>query len=172
MWLERTVMLKKFVSSILAIVLLAGCGGKTEGEASQSETPSVSCAEIAADLVSELNLSDVVSEAKTRTVYGSFFNTREGDENSPVSDAAAYLPTEKNSDTVGVFRTDDAETVRTLLEEYLSAQKALSEMYSPEEVFKISNAVVETSEDGKTVILVVCNDIEDAKAKVQAALKR
>ena len=57
-----------------------------------------------------------------------------------------------------------------MLDEYLSAQMALSQMYSPEEVFKISNAVIDTSNDGKYVILVVCNDIEEAKAAVAKAL--
>lgn len=163
-------MLKKFVSSILAIALLAGCGGKSDNAGSDTETAGAACAEIAADLVNQLDLGDVVTEAKARIVYGSFFNAREGDEDCPVTDAAAYLPTDKNSDTIGVFRTDDAETVVSMLNDYLSAQKALSEMYSPEEVFKISNAIVETSKDGKIVILAVCNDIEDAKKKINAVL--
>lgn len=163
-------MLKKFVSSILAIVLLAGCGGKTGSEGGDAEAVAASCAEIASELVNDLNLGDVVTEAKTRVVYGSFFNAREGDADCPVIDAAAYLPSDKNSDTIGVFRTEDAEAVKALLNDYLSAQQALSQMYSPEEVFKISNAIVETSSDAKTVILVVCNDIEEAKKKVNAVL--
>jgi hypothetical protein len=165
-------MLKKFVSSILAVVLLCGCGSKSEdGGSSASDTQNVqSCAEIAGTLVKDLDLGDAVTEAKTRIVYGSFFNTREGDESLPVTDAAAYLPAEKNSDTVAVFRTTDAETVKTLLETYLSAQKALSEMYSPEEVFKIANAVIDTNSDGSLVVLTVCSDIEAAKAKVSAVL--
>lgn len=163
-------MLKKFVSSMLAIMLLTGCGGSAAADEGSSAATEKTCAEIASGLVSDLGLSDVVTEAKTRVVYGSFFSAREGDEGLPVSDAAAYLPADKNSDTVGVFRTDDAETVKTMLEEYLSAQTALSQMYSPEEVFKISNAIVDTSADGKTVVLVVCNDIEDAKVKVAKAL--
>ncbi len=163
-------MLKKFVSSMLAIMLLAGCGGNTAADESSSAVNEQTCAEIASGLVNDLGLSDVVNEAKTRVVYGSFFNAREGDEGLPVSDAAAYLPADKNSDTVGVFRTEDAETVKTMLDEYLSAQTALIQMYSPEGLFKISNAVVDTSADGKTVILVVCNDIEDAKVKVAKAL--
>lgn len=163
-------MLKKFVSSILAIVLLAGCGSKPAADGNDTQSAAASCAEIAANLVNELGLSDVVTEAKSRIVYGSFFNAREGDEDLPVKDAAAYLPSEKNSDTVGVFATDNAESVKAMLDEYLSAQMALSQMYSPDEVFKISNAVIDTSNDGKYVILVVCNDIEEAKAKVAEAL--
>jgi len=164
-------MLKKFVSSILAIVLLAGCGSKEGKDQGASETQNQqTCAEIAETLVNDLDLGDSVTEAKTRVVYGSFFNAREGDEGLPVTDAAAYLPAEKNSDTVAVFETTDAETVKTLLETYLSAQKALSEMYSPEEVFKISNAVIDTNNDGSLVVLTVCSDIEAAKAKVSVVL--
>ncbi len=164
-------MLKKFVSSILAIVLLAGCGSKDSKDQGASETQNQqTCAEIAETLVNDLDLGDSVTEAKTRVVYGSFFNAREGDEGLPVTDAAAYLPAEKNSDTVAVFETTDAETVKTLLETYLSAQKALSEMYSPEEVFKISNAVIDTNNDGSLVVLTVCSDIEAAKAKVSEVL--
>lgn len=164
-------MLKKFVSSILAVILLAGCSGSKADTADSAQGgSSVSCAEIASDLVKQLDLGEAVTEAKTRSVYGSFFNAREGDENLPVSDAAAYLPADKNSDTVAVFRTSDAEAVTGMLDSYLSSQKALSEMYSPEEVFKISNAIVETSKDGSLVVLVVCNDIETAKTKVSALL--
>lgn len=163
-------MLRKFVSSLLAVILLAGCGSKTETGDNTQAANSASCAEIASSLVEQLALGDSVNEAKTRIVYGSFFNAREGDENLPVSDAAAYLPADKNSDTVAVFKTSDAEAVNEMLETYLSSQKALSEMYSPEEVFKISNAIIETSKDGSLVVLVVCNDIETAKAKVSALL--
>ena len=163
-------MLKKFVSSILAVVLLAGCSGKKADTEKTDNAAAQTCAEIASDLVNELDLQDAVTEAKTRIVYGSFFNAREGDENCPVTDAAAYLPKDKNSDTVGVFTVTDAEAVVNMLNEYLSAQSALSAMYSPEEVFKISNAIVSTSKDGQKVILVVCNDIEAAKKKVDAVL--
>ena len=165
-------MLKNFVSSMLAILLLAGCGGSggsQSGETQSTET-AVSCAEMAQTLVNELDMADVVTEAKTRIVYGSFFNAREGDEGLPVSDAAAFVPAEKNSDQVAVFRTDDADTVKNLLNDYLSAQKALSEMYSPEEVFKISNAVIDTSNDGSVVVLIVCNDIEKAKTAAASVL--
>ncbi len=150
-------------------MLLMGCGAKGADESSAAVNEQT-CAEIAQALVNDLGLTEAVNEAKTRVVYGQFFNAREGDEGLPVTDAAAYLPVDKNSDTVGVFRTDNADAVKAMLDEYLSAQTALSQMYSPEEVFKISNAIVDTSNDGKTIVLVVCNDIEDAKVKVAKAL--
>ena len=166
-------MLKKFVSSLMAVMLLVGCGGSSAEEPVQEPAAEkADVAAIAADIVKDLELGDLVTEAKTRIVYGSFFNAREGDEDCPVTDASAYLPNEKNSDSVGVFSVSDNEAAMAMLNDYLSAQKALSEMYSPEEVFKITNAIVESSDDGSLIIMVVCNDIEAAKKKVAAVLSK
>lgn len=167
-------MLKKFVSSLLAVMLLAGCGSSSANEPAQEPSASdqTDVAAIAAEIVNDLELNDLVTEAKTRIVYGSFFNAREGDEDCPVTAASAYLPNEKNSDSVGVFSVSDKEAAMALLNDYLSAQKALSEMYSPDEVFKITNAILESNDDGSLIIMVVCNDIEAAKKKVAAVLSK
>ena len=42
-------------------------------------------------------------------------------------------------------------------------------MYAPSEVFKVDNAVIESSSD--TVIFIVCDDLEKAKETAKAALK-
>ena len=57
--------------------------------------------------------------------------------------------------------TRDNEAVKEYLDTYLNDIKAQTETYYPEEVFKISNPVIEEKEG--VVILVIAEDIEKAR---------
>jgi hypothetical protein len=86
------------------------------------------------------------------------------------SDAALYTSSESgNSDSVGVFYTSDVTTCKKDITDYLNTQKANAQTYNADQVFKISNAIVD--DNGSVVILVVCDDIETAKKAVKDALK-
>jgi len=153
-------MLKKFVSSVLAVVLLAGCGKSSEAAPSSTMTASGMCAEIVENLGME-NMQEI----KQRNVIGLFL----AGEREISSDCSAYMSTTSgSSDTVGVFVTEDTDQVIEYVNEYLEEQKAQTQTYFPEEVFKISNAVVESNDT--TVILVVADDIEKAKQEALALL--
>ena len=164
-------MLKKFVSSVLAVLLLAGCAGGKKADA-DAETNASAAADIAAEIVNELNMSDSLSAMKDRAVYGAFLGMVYDNEDdlAVVPDCAAYRGSDNSSDTVAVFRTTDAGAVKDKITSYLADQKANSSMYNPDELFKISNAVVETSAAGDLVILVICEEIEPARAAVNKAL--
>lgn len=159
-------MFRKFVSSLLVLAMLAGCSGK--GSSDAGETPEQSCSEIASGIVTDLGLNDSLTEMKDRAVYGAFLGLVYDDEAAlkEVPDCAAFRGSDNSSDTVAVFKTTDAADVKDKLNAYLADQKANVSMYNPDELFKISNAVLETSADGGMVILVICEEIEPARAAV------
>jgi len=152
-------MLKKFVSSLLVVTLLSGCASK-----SSSTTPSASADSKASSLISKLSLTTLTA-TKDRIIKGMVFNGED-----VTSDAALYTSSESgNSDSVGVFYTSDVTTCKKDITDYLNTQKANAQTYNADQVFKISNAVVD--DNGSVVILVVCDDIETAKKAVKDALK-
>ena len=86
-----------------------------------------------------------------------------------VDESAVYMPVDStNCDIVGVFRTSKVKLCREYLQEWLTDRKEELELYYPSQVFKISNAVLVNSRT--TVILVVCENIEDAKVYAERML--
>lgn len=153
-------MLKKFVSSILAVTLLCGCGSAKEPTV---ETSSEDVHEISKDLVEDLGMSDHMDEVKDRVVNGLFF-FEEGD----LDAGSVYLANNKTADVVGVFVANDMDNTKKCVETYLSTLKEQTLTYSPDELFKIDNAIIK--DNGKMLILVVCDDIEKGNADVDKAL--
>ena len=148
-------MLKKFVSSLLAVLLLAGCSA---GSAQSEVVPAFSASETALEIVKDLELTEAMEELKPKNVVRMIF---QGDEDA-VTDCSVFRSRNSgNSDTIGVFVTRDNEAVKEYLDTYLNDIKAQTETYYPEEVFKISNAVIEEKEG--VVILVIAEDIEKAR---------
>ncbi len=147
-------MLKRFVSSLLAAALLAGCssGGGVSADA-------------AGRIVKDLGLTARMDKMDESASDGLFFF-----DEGTVTSSSLYLANDKSADAVGVFETKDTESTRKAIKTYLETTKAQNQSYNPEEVFKIDNAVVE--DDGKTVIMVVCDDLESAKKIVKDLLKK
>ena len=155
-------MLKKFVSSVLALVLLCGC---SQANTSATATTSSSADEIASTLISKLGLDANLTATKDRVIKGMIFDGEE-----VTSDAALYTSSDNgNADSVGVFFADDVDACKKALDSYLNTQKQNAQTYNADQVFKISNAIVESN--GNEIILVVWDNIEDAKKVVQETLK-
>ena len=150
-------MLKKFVSSVLAVILLVGC---SSADSTASRKPA---AEVAAKIVKDLKLEDSVQEASSRVVNGLLFFD-EGD----ITDGSLYLSQNKG-DTVAVFYTEDTDKVMAKTEEYLRTLKAQLETYAPSEVFKVDNGIV-ASGDG-IVLVIICDDLQSAKEEAETILK-
>ena len=164
-------MLKKFVSSMLAVLLITGCSAPASSDTQESAPVSHAPVEQMADgLVKDLGMSEL-KEVKERVLYGMFFETKKDAEDNFVTNGKVYRGEDKNADTIGVFETTDTEKCLEYLNKYLDTQKANSQMYSPEEVFKIDNAILETSKDGSVVVLVVSSEIEKAQTAVNELLK-
>lgn len=154
-------MLKKFVSSVLALVLLCGC----QQAAASSTTTSTSADEVASSLITKLKLDSNLTATKERVIKGMIF-----DGEDVTSDAALYTSSDNgNADSVGVFFTDDVDTCKKAIDTYLNTQKQNAQTYNADQVFKISNAIIENN--GNEIVLVVCDNIEDAKKIVQEVLK-
>ncbi len=175
-------MLKKYVSSLLMITLLAGCASEVPEESVTIQKPSqpVSSAEAtdeteedtskvadeAQELIDELGLGDTLDTALVEgAIKGLFF---QGDD-SLYSDACVYLANEAgNSDTVAVFATKNADEVKEYISKYLESTEANAEEYFGEEVEKIKNAVVESN--GKRVVLVISSDASKAESAIKKIL--
>lgn len=149
-------MLKKFVSSLLAAIVLVGCG-----QSSAQVNPDTQ----AKSIVESLELTDKMDEVQDRVIKGVLFL-----DDTMISDASLYIANDSTADLVGVFTVQDGQmdAVKEKLEDYLSTTKSQMESYYPDEVFKIDNAVMENNDD--TIILIVTNDIESAKSLAQDAL--
>ncbi|MBE6122653.1 MAG: DUF4358 domain-containing protein [Solobacterium sp.] len=147
-------MLKKFVSSIMAVLLLVGCGSS-----SGSAKPSTA----AEQLVKNLNLSSKMDAMDESQTQGLFFFA-----DGAVKSSSLYLANDKSADIVGVFEAEDVSSVRESVETYLETTKLQNQTYNPEEVFKLDNAVID--DNGKTVVVVVCDDLESAKKEVKSVL--
>lgn len=148
-------MLKKFVSSILCILLLAGCGSSASaGQAASAQAESI---------VSQLNLSDKMDKVEDRIIKGLFFF-----EEGTLKDSSVYIANDKSADIVAVFQSDDIAAVKDKINTYLATAKEQMQNYYPDEVFKIDNAIVQ--EAGDKVVLIVTNDIENARKIAESVL--
>ena len=151
-------MLKKFVSSVLCVMMLMGCGSTSAGN-------SVSAEKEASQIVSDLGLSETITEMDERVVKGLFFF-----DEGTIEDAKLYMDgSNQHADLVGVFKTTDPDAVKAKVNDYLATLKETTQMYNPDEVFKIDHAIVQSGAD--QVIVVVTDDIEKAQKTVDSLLK-
>lgn len=147
-------MFRKFVSSLAAIVLLAGCSG---GGSSASPTST------GEKIVKNLNLTEKMDVMDESQINGLFFF-----EDGTVKSSSLYLANDQTADVVGVFEAENMDSVKQCVRTYLETTKLQNQNYNPEEVFKIDNAVID--DNGKTLILIVCDDLESAKKEAKTAL--
>lgn len=155
--------MKKIVLGVLTVALLMGCANSSTSNDMIEETQ----AEIEAkQLVSVLDMDlDTMSRVKDRVVRGMVLS---GDK-TVTTDACMYRSNEDgNYDTVGVFYTEDMELLSSYLNSYLDYLKSEVNQNYPQEVFKISNAIIDNNDD--TLILVITTNIESAKVQVNNIL--
>ena len=77
--------------------------------------------------------------------------------------------TNQNPDLVGVFKTSDPDAVKKKVDDYLVTLKETTQMYNPDAVFKIDNAIVKEGAD--QVVVIVADDIEKANKVVESLVK-
>ncbi len=156
-------MLRRFVSSLLVLVLLSGCGAGGSS-ASASSTPASAAADMAAQIVEDLDLGDHMEELQTRVVQGLFFF-----EDGNVTDCSVYMNNNSSADVVGVFISTDLAETESKLSDYLDTQRSQMQSYYPDEVFKVDHAVL-LDNGTDTVVLIVCDQLEDAKTEAETLL--
>lgn len=147
-------MLKKFVSSLMAVMMLTACGtGKTGAEADKTAEDTAKQAE---RIVKELELSEKVDLLEDRIVQGLFFF-----EEGAVTESTVYMHNDSSADMVAVFACEDTDSSKKAIREFLDTQKGQMQNYYPDEVFKVDNAVVyETADE---IAVIICDDLEKAK---------
>ncbi|MCR5230349.1 MAG: DUF4358 domain-containing protein [Solobacterium sp.] len=149
-------MLKKFVSSIAALALLAGCGASGGGS-------KAAAADQAQTIIKDLGMAEKLEQVDERVIQGLFFF-----DEGMVEDASFYIANDKSADAVGVFKTENPDAVAEYVNDYLKATKEQMKNYYPDEVFKVDNAVVES--DSGRVVLIISEDIESAKSEAKKIL--
>lgn len=160
-------------SLVLVLTLLCGCSSTAEvtGEivpvSQETETDISKENEIASDIMNDLNCTSSMEQIRSRMMYGMLFD---GDR-SLIEGGVLYLHEDSTcADTVGVFTCEDIETCRQYLKTYLENRKLEAEYYSPDEAFKVSNAVL--MDDGKsTLIMIIHKDIASARKAAQSEIE-
>lgn len=164
-------MLKRFVSSLLVLMCMTGCVTKTDSEiipVLQESEPDNSKEEAMAEMIMEkLGNQDQMTQVRTRMMVGMLFD---GDK-TLMKSGVLYLSTQKDdTDTIGVFTSENMEECLAHVSDYLAQKKAEAEIWSPDEAFKISNATLVTDEKD-TIILIIHKDISSASSIAQKVLK-
>ncbi|MDD6258463.1 MAG: DUF4358 domain-containing protein [Erysipelotrichaceae bacterium] len=158
-------MSKKFVSSVLAVLLLAGCSSSSaKTESKKEETKKIDVGDAAAQIVSDLGLENM-TETPEKVLSGMFFT---GDEDA-FTDGAAYLSsTPTISDTVAVFNTKDVSKCEEDLNTYVDNTKNTAAAYNGEELTKFDNLVLE--DNGSTVVMIISADKDAAQKAADKVL--
>jgi hypothetical protein len=113
-----------------------------------------------ADITGEL-MTGICVDPETDNKYFFF-------EDGAVKSSSLYLANDQTADVVGVFETENMDSAKMSVRTYLETTKLQNQNYNPDEVFKIDNAVID--DNGKTLILIVCDDLESAKKEAKTAL--
>lgn len=159
-------MLKKFVSSIICLFLLVGCSSNSSQEANTDVSEDLSIADATKKLCEDLGLYEQLTEFPENRMNAMLFQNDE----EAVVEGTLYLSSDKKSDTIGLFKTNDKDKCIEYINIYLTSLKDRANNYTPEETFKIDKAIVDTNESGDLVAFVICDDIESAKSKVNELL--
>ena len=147
-------MLKKLIV-VLTLCFLVGCTTRRNTSETHDTNRVLDAGKVASQLLRKLNLTDSMEQVSDKVMDSVFMQGED-----LTDDKIAYLAIDKgNSTTIAVFVADEDTSVDVLREHLL---KYL--------VFKISNAVLE--DNGRVVVLVVADNIEDARKYVNDILEK
>lgn len=155
--------MKKIVS-IIAVVLVAACMFVGCGSSSGSKTKEIDSKELFESLKS-LEFSDEMQDLDSMIV-SMYFDIDE--------DVTAYAYKSKSytADIIAVFESKNstvAKETRKKITEYLADSEEEFTKYSADEATRLKSAYVFNK--GKYSVLVICNNIDDAKSIVEAAFE-
>ena len=161
-------MLKKLVL-VLTLCFLVGCTTRHNTSVTRDTNRVLDAGKVASQLLRKLNLSVSMEQVSDKVMDSVFMQGED-----LTDDKVAYLASDKgNSNTIAVFVADEDTSVDVLRQHlltYLDSQKITIENNYPTEVFKVSNAVLE--DNGRVVVLVVADNIEDARKYVNDILEK
>ena len=157
-------MVKKILGIILSFFLLCGC--TTVSQTSTNSSTETTQSEIETkQLASALDMEKLV-KVKNRVVLGMVF----GGDKDAVKEASMYRSNaDGNYDMVAIVYPKDLDACLNYIDDYLNTLKTECNKNYPQEVFKISNAIVKHN-DSK-IIVVITSDIENARVEVEKILE-
>lgn len=148
----------KFLLAVLALFLVA-CSNNKVSSASTSE-------QLSKNLLAQMSHPEELDRVKDRVIKGLFFQNE-----APYQEAIIYRSRkEGSSDVLAVVKTNNKEQVKKDLREFLVELKRKMVHQYPTEVFKLSNAVFEESDE--YVILVIDDNIELMNTQVKGYLSQ
>ncbi|MBE6020510.1 MAG: DUF4358 domain-containing protein [Firmicutes bacterium] len=155
--------MKKALIGILVMMMIfatTGCGNGEEAPpaADSNEIYSQDLAKHIRENVTFKDHMDIVDNDILFEVYGI--------DPGFVIDASSYFSTGATAEEITVIKTDDIEAVMTAYEDRIESQIEGFENYVPEELTKL--AVPYKLAVDNTVILVICDDPEEAEVAVKS----
>ena len=154
-------------AALLAALLLAGCSNSgTSGAGDSSSAAASETASLTAQEKAEKVLADIEFNGEMVAIDGENMELRLGFTSDGLTDYAAYacgsaaLP-----DEFGVFvaeSEDKAAEIKTALEKRIETQKETYKEYTPEEMYKFDDCVVE--QNGTTVYYAITADNSKAES--------
>ncbi len=154
-------------AALLAALLLAGCSNSgTSGAGDSSSAAASETASLSAQEKAEKVLADIEFNGEMVAIDGENMELRLGFTSDGLTDYAAYacgsaaLP-----DEFGVFvaeSEDKAAEIKTALEKRIETQKDTYKEYTPEEMYKFDDCVVE--QNGTTVYYAITADNSKAES--------
>ena len=160
--------LMTFVLALIMVMTLAACGG-----GSQDYNPYARDLDedaFAATLLAKIEFSDIMTKVDddAAEILYSLYGLTEND----YDDLSVYMSTGATAEEIAVISVeneDQAAKVGAVLVDRIDAQIKSYENYAPDEVEKLSNAIVEQVDD--VVILIVCEDYEQYRTAKDDFLK-
>ena len=134
-------MLKKFVSSLL-VILLIGC-----------TSSAIDINNVSTELVKNLKLEDTVVKLDNKEIENLLYL----DEGS-IKKGVFYISNENTSDMVAILKGNNNKALLEDVNEYIEVLKTQNNNYFPEEVDKLNNAIIK-EKDGY-IYLIVSNNQE------------
>lgn len=138
--------MKRMIPLLLAVLLLAGCGGKESKEADPQE-------------IVDAYLESQAFSDHLEVLDSDIALTLLGVDPADVSDSRVYLSEGATAEELTIITAvdeDAADRVSEALTQHVADQRTAMESYQPDEVEKLDNAVQRTA--GTVVILMVAAD--------------
>ncbi|MCF0116210.1 MAG: DUF4358 domain-containing protein [Erysipelotrichaceae bacterium] len=164
-------MLKKFVSSLLVLVMVVGCTPK--------ET--VNDEEVKEEIIEQLDeIEETLDEFSNETFLTLFTfsdNMVEVDETTAkmlidfegsATLIKMFMSDTGKADMVALFDCEDVEATKQAVNTYLEECKGQAASYTPEELDKLNNALI--IEDEGCLWVVVTDDVETAEKTIKGGI--
>lgn len=166
--------IRNIVSALLIpVILLTGCSKTEQGSSTEQETKqeenivNASCSQVVQAVLAEVPINSSVEKGKD-----DLENYYSGLDVSTVEDAAfALCGSGALPDEIAVIRcksADGAKSAETALKAKLEKQKELFSTYTPDEMYKLNEAVIFTK--GSYAVFIALSDNNKAKTVVEGKL--